>query len=208
MSITNYERTLINKVKENIISQALHGAGTAMGLDVNAITGILPVKNYTVGDGSAFGPKIGGGALTERYLTKPHACLSCPIGCKRTVKVDEGAYKMEEGPGPQYETIASFGSLLMIDDLAAVIRMGEVANQYGVDTISCGATIAFAMECFEKGLITSKDLDGGQLRWGNTDDVLEIIGKDRQATGLRQYIGGGKPKRCQEDRQECGGFYG
>jgi aldehyde:ferredoxin oxidoreductase len=184
-------KSLVNNVKENIISQALHGAGTAMGLDVNAITGILPVKNYTVGDGSAYGPKIGGGALTERYLTKPHACLSCPIACKRTVKVDEEPYKMAEGPGPQYETIAAFGSLLGIDDLAAVIRMGEVANQYGVDTISCGATIAFAMECFEKGLITSKDLDGGQLRWGNTADVLEIMEKITNRKGFGDVLAEG-----------------
>ncbi|MCK4697021.1 MAG: aldehyde ferredoxin oxidoreductase, partial [Dehalococcoidia bacterium] len=144
---TKIRKTLVNTVKENIISQSLKAAGTALGAEVNAITGVLPVKNFTVGDGSAFGPKIGGSALTAQYLTKPHACLTCPIACKRTVRVAEGPYKMEEGPGPQYETICALGTLLMIDDLAAIIKMGETANRYGVDTISCGGTIAFAMEC-------------------------------------------------------------
>jgi len=184
-------KTLVNKVKENIISQSLKSAGTALGVEVNAITGVLPVKNWTVGDGSAFGPKIGGSALTAQYLTKPHACLTCPIACKRTVKVAEGPYKMEEGPGPQYETVCALGSVLMIDDLAAVIKMGETANRYGVDTISCGVTIAFAMECFEKGLITSKDLDGGQLRWGNPDDVLAIMGKIAKRQGFGDVLAEG-----------------
>jgi aldehyde:ferredoxin oxidoreductase len=184
-------KTLVKKAKENIISQSLKSAGTGLGLDVNAITGVLPVKNFTVGDGSAFGPKIGGTALTAQYLTKPHACLTCPIACKRTVRVAEGPYKIEEGPGPQYETLSALGSLLMIDDLAAVIKMGETANRYGVDTISCGGTIAFAMECFEKGLITSKDLDGGQLRWGNSDDVLAIMEKIAKRQGFGDVLAEG-----------------
>jgi len=184
-------KTLVNKVKENIISQSLKSAGTALGVEVNAITGVLPVKNWTVGDGSAFGPKLGGSTITAQYLTKPHACLTCPIACKRTVKVAEGPYKMEEGPGPQYETICALGTLLMIDDLAAVIKMGETANRYGVDTISCGVIIAFAIECFEKGLITSKDLDGGQLRWGNPDDVLAIMGKIAKRQGFGDVLAEG-----------------
>ncbi len=184
-------KTLVKKAKDNIISQSLKSAGTGLGLDVNAMTGVLPVKNFTVGDGSAFGPRIGGSALTEKYLTKPHACLTCPIACKRTVRVADGPYKGEEGPGPQYETLSALGNLLMIDDLAAVIKMGETANRYGVDTISCGGTIAFAMECFEKGLITSKDLDGGQLRWGSTDDVMAIMGKIAKRQGFGDVLAEG-----------------
>jgi aldehyde:ferredoxin oxidoreductase len=184
-------KTLVTKAKDNIISQSLKSAGTALGADVNAITGVLPVKNFTVGDGSAFGPKIGGTALTAQYLIKPHACLTCPIACKRTVRVAEGPYKIEEGPGPQYETIGALGSLLMIDDLAAILKMGETANRYGVDSISCGGTIAFAMECFEKGIITSKDLDGGQLRWGNPDDVLAIMERIAKRQGFGDVLAEG-----------------
>ena len=186
----NVRKNALVKVKESVITQALTGAGTAMGVDVNSITGVLPVKNYTVGDGMWLGPLLGGGALGA-YLIKPHACYTCPIACKRTVKLAEGPYAIEEGPGPQYETIGAFGSLMVIENMAAILKMNEMANRYGMDSISCGATIAFAMECFEKGLITSKDLDGGQLRWGNADDVLAMMEKITYRKGLGNVLAEG-----------------
>lgn len=189
--LENVRKTVLDKVKESVISQALQAAGTAMGVEVNAMTGVLPVKNYTVGDGNFLAPKLTGGAITEQYLTKPHACLTCPIACKRTVKVTEGPYAIEEGPGPQYETVGAFGSLIMNEDLAAVIKMGEMANRYGMDSISCGATIAFAIECFEKGLIASNDLDGGQLRWGNPADVLAVMEKIAKRQGFGDVLAEG-----------------
>jgi aldehyde:ferredoxin oxidoreductase len=187
----NLRKDVLAKVKEGVQTQVLHSAGTAAGVEVSAITGVLPVKNFTVGDGSPFGPKLTGTAITAQYLTKPHACLTCPIACKRTVKVAEGPYAIEEGPGPQYETVCAFGSLLMIDNLAAVLKMGTMANRYGVDSISCGVTTAFAMECFEKGLITSKDLDGAQLRWGNPEDVLALMEKIAYRRGFGDVLAEG-----------------
>jgi aldehyde:ferredoxin oxidoreductase len=186
----NVRKNALVKVKESPITQALTGAGTAMGVDVNAMTGVLPVKNYTVGDGNWLGPLLGGGALGA-FLIKPHACYTCPIACKRTVKQAEGPYAIEEGPGPQYETIGAFGSLMVIENMAAILKMNEMANRYGMDSISCGATIAFAMECFEKGLITSKDLDGGQLRWGNADDVLAMMEKITYRKGFGNVLAEG-----------------
>jgi aldehyde:ferredoxin oxidoreductase len=79
----------------------------------------------------------------------------------------------------------------MNEDLAAVIKMGEMANRYGMDSISCGATIAFAIECFEKGLIASNDLDGGQLRWGNPDDVLAVMEKIAKRQGFGDVLAEG-----------------
>ena len=187
----NLRKDILAKVKEGVQTQALNLAGTAMAVEVNAVTGVLPVKNFTVGDGSFLAPKLTGTAITAQYLTKPHACLTCPIACKRTVRVAEGPYAIEEGPGPQYETDCAFGSLLVIDNLAAVLKMGTMANRYGVDSISCGATIAFAMECFEKGLITSKDLDGGQLRWGNPEDVLALMEKIAHRRGFGDMLAQG-----------------
>ena len=199
-------KTVLKKIKEGIQTLALTDAGTALGVEVNAITGVLPVKNFTVGDGSLYGPKLCGSAIRAQYLIKPHACFTCPIACKRTVKVAEGAYAIEEGPGPQYETICSFGSSLMIDDLAAVLKMGETANRYGMDSISCGGTIAFAMECFEKGLITSKDLDGGQLRWGNPDDVLAVMEKIAKRQGFGDVLAEGSrsaAKKIGKNAEDC-----
>ena len=184
-------KTVLNKIKEGIQTQVLAEAGTAVAVEVNALTGVLPVKNFTMGDGSLYGPKLCGGAISAHYLTKTHSCFTCPIGCKRAVKVAEGPYAIEEGPGPQYETVSALGPLLMIDDLAAVLKMGEKANRYGMDSISCGGTIAFAMECFEKGIITSKDLDGDQLRWGNPDDVLAMMEKIAKRQGFGDVLAEG-----------------
>jgi aldehyde:ferredoxin oxidoreductase len=191
-------KAVLEKVKESVVTQALNTAGTAMGVEVNAMTGVLPVKNYTMGDGNFLAPKLTGGAITAQYLTKPHACFTCPIACKRTVKVEEGPYGVEEGPGPQYETVCAFGSLMMIDNLAAVLKMGETANRYGLDSISCGATIAFAMECFERGLITSQDLDGGQLRWGNADDVLAMMDKIVKREGFGDVLAEGSRRAAKK----------
>ncbi|MBE0479490.1 MAG: aldehyde ferredoxin oxidoreductase family protein [Dehalococcoidia bacterium] len=184
-------KAVLEKIKQSVVTQALTAAGTAMGVEVNAITGVLPVKNYTVGDGSYLAPKLSGNTISAQYLTRPHACFTCPIACKRTVKVAEGPYRVGEGPGPQYETVCAFGSLMLIDHLAAVIRLGEMANRYGMDTISCGATIAFAMECFEKGLITTRDLRGDHLRWGNPEDVLAIMAKIAYRQGFGDILAEG-----------------
>jgi aldehyde:ferredoxin oxidoreductase len=191
-------QTVLKKVKESIITQTLHTAGTAMAVEVCAITGVLPVKNFAVGDGNFLAPKLTGPTITAQYMTKPHACLTCPIGCKRAVKVAEGPYAIEEGPAPQYETVCAFGSLLVIDNLAAVLKMGTMANRYGMDSISCGVTIAFAMECFEKGLITSKELGGSQLRWGNPDDVLALMEKIAYRRGLGNMLAEGSRSAAKE----------
>lgn len=183
-------KDVMAKVKESVVTQALTANGTSMGIEVNAFTGVLPVKNFTMGDGSWLAPLLGGSTMTAKYLTKAHACFTCPIACKRTVKVAEGSYVTEEGPGPQYETACAFGSLMMIEDLAAVIKMGEMANRYGMDSISCGGTIAFAMECFEKGLISSKEIEG-QLRWGNVDDVLSLMDKIAHRKGFGAVLAEG-----------------
>jgi aldehyde:ferredoxin oxidoreductase len=199
-------KTVLKKIKESAASQAIAEGGTAVAFEYYTSIGLLPVKHFTVGDGSPYGPKLCGSAITAQYLTKRHACFTCPIACKRVVKVAEGPYAIEEGPGPQYETIASFGSSLQIDDLAAVLKMSETANRYGVDTISCAGTIAFAMGCFEKGIITSKDLGGGQLRWGNPDDVLAMIEKIANRQGFGDVLAEGSrsaAKKIGKDAESC-----
>jgi aldehyde:ferredoxin oxidoreductase len=101
------------------------------------------------------------------------------VACKRRVAVREGPFRLPEGPGPEYETVAAFGSLLLISDLEAVAKANEQCNRYGLDTISCGATIAFAAEAAERGLLES------DLAWGDPGAVLRII----DAIALRRGLG-------------------
>ena len=165
---------VLEKCKTSMIAQSMKSMGTAAAMDLGMMTGDVPIRNWTQGEfeGSS---SIGGPAMTAEYLTRGHACFACPIACKRVVKVDEGPYQTPEGPGPEYETLCTFGSYIENDNLAAIIKANELCNRYGLDTISCGATIAFAMECYEKGILTSKETEGLDLRWGDVDTALKLI---------------------------------
>lgn len=175
---------VIEKCKESMVAESLRSMGTASALDIGMIMGDVPIRNFRQGEFEGSGD-TGGPAMSEKYLTKGHACYACPIACKRVVKVDSGPYKTKEGPGPEYETCCTFGSFIENNNLEGIIKANELCNKFGVDTISCGSTIAFAMECFEKGLLTTQDTDGLELTWGNIDVALKLI----EMIALRQGIG-------------------
>lgn len=141
-------RTLIAKVNEAVPAQALRQLGTDAGMDLGMMTNDVPIKNWASPQDFDLSSNLGGPALTEKYLTKVHACYACPVACKRVVKVADGPYRTEEGPGPEYETCCTFGTMIMNKDLAGVIKANELCNKAGIDTISGGTAIAFAYECY------------------------------------------------------------
>jgi aldehyde:ferredoxin oxidoreductase len=163
------------RCKDSMLAQSLHQMGTDGALDLGMMTGDVPIRNWQVGQDPELAAALGGPTLTDSYLVHSGTCAHCPIGCKRVVKVPAGPYAVEEGPGPEYETCCPFGSLLANRDLAAVIKANELCNRLGLDTISCGATIAWAMECFERGLLTRQQADGLELGWGNMEAVLALL---------------------------------
>ena len=185
-------------VKDSFFTQMLRDNGTDGGMTMFATIGNLPAKNWSLGDNTAVASKIDGVKMTQQYLTRPHACHTCPVGCKRIVEVKDGPYQVKEGPGPEYESCASFGSVLMIDDLAAVIKANELCNRYGLDTISCGGSIALAMDCFENGLITKEDTDGIDLTWGNADAVLAMVHKIASRDGFGSILAEGSKRAAQK----------
>ena len=184
-------RACLEKIKNSPVTQFMHEYGTNGSMAVSAAVGELPIKNWTQGEAPDIIPKIDASALTSTFLTRRHACHGCLIATKRVVKVDPGPFQMTEGPGPEFETVGAFGSLLLNDNLAAVCKANDLCNRYGMDTISCGSIIGLAMECFEKGLINSNDLDGGQLRWGNADDVIAMIEKIANRQGFGDVLAQG-----------------
>jgi aldehyde:ferredoxin oxidoreductase len=123
--------------------------------------------------------------MLDTIFVKRRACFACPVQCKREVKVDKPYVVDPQYGGPEYETIAAFGSDCGITDLPAISKGNELANAYGLDTISCGATIAFAMECFENGLLSTKDTGGIELRFGNTEAMVQLV----EQIALRQGFG-------------------
>ncbi len=196
---TARRKIVLDKAKESIAIQFLTAQGTNAAMGLSALTGDLPAKNWALGDNTAISAKIEGGVLSgPDFLIRNDGCHGCMVGCKRVVHITDGPYKGMEGPGPEYEGVASLGSLLMIGDMAAVIKMNEACNDFGVDVISCGATIAFAMDCFENGLITSKDTDGIELKWGDDAAVLKMIEKIARREGFGDVLAEGSKHAAQK----------
>jgi aldehyde:ferredoxin oxidoreductase len=182
----------------NYIIQQFTKWGTAFSMDAGWVAGDVPVKNWQVGEWGEGCVKLGGQAMTETIL-KPHtsACHNCPIRCARWVEIEKGRFKYE-GPGPEYETLGSLGTMLMIDDLEAVAWMGEICNKTGMDTISAGCTIAWAMEAFEKGALTKKDTGGIDLTWGNVDAAIEVLEQMGRCEGFGELLAQGCKKAAEK----------
>jgi aldehyde:ferredoxin oxidoreductase len=102
-------------------------------------------------------------------------CFACHVRCKKVIEFDEPYSVDPEYGGPEYETLAALGSNCGIDNLKAIVKGNERCNAYSLDTISTGSTIAFAMECYEKGILTKEDTDGLELEWGNSEAMLATI---------------------------------
>ncbi len=115
-------RMLIAKVKEAVPAQALRQMGTDSGMDLGMMTNDVPIKKWAFPQDFDLSSNLGGPVLTEKYLTKVHSCYACPIGCKRVVRVADGPYRTEEGPGPEYETCCAFGTMILNRDLTGVIK--------------------------------------------------------------------------------------
>ncbi len=155
-------------------TKSLREHGTARGVANNQVLGGLPTRNWTSGVFEGY-EKITGTTMTETILKSNGACWACAVRCKRVVEAKEPYELDPEYGGPEYETVAALGSYLGIDDLPAVAKAAELCNRYGIDTISAGGTIAFAMECFEKGILSKDDVGGLDLRFGSAEALIEAI---------------------------------
>lgn len=174
------------KLRENgVTGQGLPTYGTAVLVNIINENGILPTNNFQ----QAYFDKaeeISGETLAEKYLVKKDPCYRCPIACGRYCKVDD-----IEGGGPEYETVWAFGSDCGVSDLGAVIKANYWCNELGLDTISVGATIAAAMELYEKGYIKKEELDGLSLDFGNAEAVIEWTKKIGWREGLGDKMADG-----------------
>ncbi len=189
-AFTVLRKSVLDKINEAMVPMAIKMMGTNAGLVIGMNMGDVPTKNWTVGEDGDLAQSLSSMVMNEKYLTKGSACYGCPIGCKRNVKVEEGPYTME-GAGPEYETMASFGTMCMISDQAAVNKLNDLCNRFGVDTISTGSTAAFAIECYETGILTDADTDGLKLNWGNADAVIELVKKIAAREGIGDTLANG-----------------
>jgi len=190
-------KEVVPRIKEQMKLRREYG--TAGGVIPNAEIGDMPVKNWSMGKWEEEKiRKISGEAIVETILTGRYACKSCPIACGRVVKITDGPYAGVDGAGPEYETLGALGSMCLIDDLNAIAMGNELCNRYGIDTISTGSAIAFAMEAYERGIISKKDTDGIELRWGNTEAMIEMVHKIGKREGLGKLLGEGVKTAAQK----------
>jgi aldehyde:ferredoxin oxidoreductase len=172
-------------LKFSLVADGLRNFGSNVHMEYGMAISDVPTKNWQVaywGQGPA---ELGGTAVAESILTKNHACFACPISCKRIVEVKSGPFAIEEGPGAEYEAAAALGTLHIMDNREANNKANELCNRYGMDCISCGSTLAYATEAFEKGLITESDTGGMKLGWNQPQTLLDLI----RMTALREGIG-------------------
>lgn len=172
-SFKQLTKNVKERIENNEVIVDLQVNGTPGVTDLHLQEGFLPTKNWKLGSLER-GEGVTGETLTKTILKKNDTCYGCAIRCKRVVETKK--VRPEYG-GPEYETVSTFGSYTGSTNIEDVALANQLCNMYGLDTISCGATIAFAMECYEAGLLTDKDTDGLKLKFGNSSVYEELIPK-------------------------------
>ncbi len=166
--------------------------GTANILEfVNAI-GALPTRNFRQGQFAA-ADEITGSAFRQKSWVRDYACFGCPIACSKVTRPVDG----KPLEGPEYETVFAFGSNCAIGDQDTIIRMSQLCDEYGIDTISAGGIVGFVMELFEEELISAHDLDGIEPRFGDCRAGLALIEKMAKVEGCGEWLSQGVAKIAQ-----------
>ena len=160
----------------NITLAGLNEFGTPSHMDVGIISGDIPFKNWSAGEWEDF-DEIAPIAYGEKVLVKSATCYACGVACKRIAEVKEGPFQTPKGPGPEYETVGVFGMMCLNSSIESIVRCNEICNRQGLDTIQTGATVAFAIECFESGLITPEQAGGLELKWGASEAIVALTGR-------------------------------
>jgi aldehyde:ferredoxin oxidoreductase len=181
-------------IEEIVDVKGLGRNGTSDVLPWQNSAGTLPTYNWNRGQFDQF-MNLAGETMSDSILKKRETCFSCTVRCKRVVETEfEGQKVYPTYGGPEYETMGTLGSYCGIGDLNAVALGNQLCNQYGLDTISCGATIAFAMECFEKGLLTLADTGGVELSYGNAEAMVKMVELIGKREGFGKLLGEGSAR--------------
>jgi aldehyde:ferredoxin oxidoreductase len=156
--------------------------------------GMLPTRNMKEGQFEGY-ETITGELMTETLLKRRDTCFSCAVRCKPVIETEYMGEKVDARYGGiEYETMATFGSYCANDNMHSIAMANQLCNQYGMDTISCGASVAYAMECFENGLLTIEDTGGIDLHWGNAESIVKIVELVGKREGFGRLLGEGSER--------------
>jgi len=183
----------------NLIKHIYHKFGTTVSNTLSAEIGDSPVKNWGGVGQYDYPPKKSmdiSALAIGKYVQKPYGCITCPIQCGAILKVPE--LNIEQTHRPEYETCCAFGTNLLNHDLLSIFELNELCNRATIDTISAGATVAFAIECFENGILTLEDTDGLELTWGNSKAIVELTKKMINREGIGDILADGCKKAAEK----------
>jgi aldehyde:ferredoxin oxidoreductase len=182
--------------------------GTAETTGANQTSGTLPTYNFNSGvfdgweaiDGTTmYDTILRGAAEGKQDRLGRDTCYACTVRCKRVVEITEGKYKVDPHyGGPEYETTSTFGNYCAIDDLPAIAKANELCNKYGMDSISCGATISWAFEAFNEGKLSLEDTDGLDLSWGNAESMVNLVEKIANREGFGDVLAEGSERAAKK----------
>jgi len=191
--IKQLRRDFIKQMPSSPFLKGLMDYGTCDLTPALIAGGATPIKNWLLAGNQAFptADKIANKDNFIKYQVKKYGCANCPIACGGIFSVSGGPYPVEEAHKPEYETQAAFGAMCLNDDLLSIIKLNDMCNQSGLDTISAGSVIAFAMECYEHGIITKADTDGIELTWGNAEAMIAMTDKIIRREGFGDVLADG-----------------
>jgi aldehyde:ferredoxin oxidoreductase len=208
----------LGKVAQTTKTEKYRILGTPSNvLNMNRL-GVLPTRNYQQGEFEG-AEKVSGEYMKEHYTEKAVACAGCPIGCEQIVHVKEGPFAGAR-TSVDYESLFALGPNCGIDDMEAVIAAIHACDRYGIDTMSTGVTVSWAMECYQRGIFTKEDFDGLDMEWGNGQEVVELIRRIAYREGIGDLLAEGTRRAAAKTGQgsehfamnvkglECAGYDG
>lgn len=191
---------IISKIDKEIYNHAEYKTRKLLGTTklVHALNqfGCLATRHFQTGK-FEYAEEVSGEYLAENYKKKSKACFSCTIPCSRFFEITDGKYKGLKSEGPEFEGLAGFSSRVGVGDIGAALKGVDLCNRYGMDVISTSECISFAMELYQKGILTKEDTDGLELIWGNSEVVLSLIEKIAYRRGFGDVLADGVAKAAE-----------
>ena len=184
-------------IDESMLKVGFDTFGTNMVADFVNVRGGYPTLNWQKGVFDEI-DEVNAQAIMDTVFVEGTHCFACPISCGRGTEIKEGKWQGDRGEGPEYESTCTLGSMCGVSDIKAITKANYLCNEYGLDTISTGATIAFAMECYQKGILTKNQTDDLALNFGDGDLVVDLVGKIARREGIGNMLAKGTKALSEE----------
>ncbi|MGD8856728.1 MAG: aldehyde ferredoxin oxidoreductase family protein [Chloroflexota bacterium] len=175
---------------ESILKVGFEAFGTNMVSDMVNVRGGYPTRNWQLGEFEEI-EEVNAEGLSDKVLVKGVKCFACPIACGRGTEIRDGKWAGHHGEGPEYETTNMFGAMCGVSDMNAITMANYRCNEYGLDTITTGSTIAFAMECYERGILTDEQTGGQRISFGDSDLIVDLVGRIAYREGVGDLLADG-----------------